>query len=234
VVLSKIAPRAKAMQSLSPDIEFVLHGQTLKLMPERSINWVEQDALLTADLHLGKEGTFRSAGIPLPQGPSHETLARLSRAIERSGSSRLVVLGDLFHGEQAIQAMTDSFGRWRKQHDWLVMDLITGSHDRWSGDLPGEWGIQVHTSPLQIEPFALRHEPEPVVGAYVLAGHIHPGIGLRESRTGDMLRLPCFHFSQRIGLLPAFGEFTGLGLMEVEPGEACFAVAENIVVQVPG
>ncbi len=216
------------------DVEHLLLGQTLRLMPERSAFWVEQDVLLAADLHLGKEGTFRSAGIPLPQGPSQETLARLSRAIERSGTGRLVVLGDLFHGDQAIQAMAGSFGRWRKHHGWLAMDLINGSHDRWSGELPGEWGIQVHTRPLQIEPFALRHEPEPLDGSYVLAGHIHPGIGLRESRIGDMLRLPCFHFSKSIGLLPAFGEFTGLGLMEVNPGEACFAVADNLVVQVPG
>ena len=46
--------------------------------------------------------------------------------------------------------------------------------------------------------------------------------------------LPCFYFSKSILLLPAFGEFAGLGLMEVEPGEACFAVVDNLVVQVPG
>ncbi|RZW19112.1 MAG: DEAD/DEAH box helicase, partial [Desulfobulbaceae bacterium] len=73
-------------------------GQTLQLMPERSVFWREKNILLAADLHLGKEGTFRSAGIPLPEGPSVETLDRLDQALARSGATRLVVLGDLFHG----------------------------------------------------------------------------------------------------------------------------------------
>ena len=221
------------MPTQSTDVHHLQCGQTLRLMPERCVFWVEQNIVLAADLHLGKEGTFCSAGIPVPQGPSLDTLARLTRAVDRSRASRLVVLGDLFHGDQAIAAMTGSFAGWRELHAGLVIDLITGSHDRWSGELPAGWDIGVHISPLQIGPFVLRHEPEPADGSYVLAGHLHPGIGLRESRTGDMLRLPCFLFGQRFGLLPAFGEFTGLGLMEVGPGEACFAVADGLVVQVP-
>ena len=42
-----------------------------------------------------------------------------------------------------------------------------------------------------------------------LCRRLRLGIVLRAA--GDRLRLPCFAFADRIGLLPAFGAFAGLG-----------------------
>jgi DNA ligase-associated metallophosphoesterase len=189
---------------------------------------------MAADLHLGKEGTFRSAGIPLPEGPSVETLNRLEQALHRTGAHRLVVLGDLFHGASSVDACAEVVAAWRHRRPGLDIELISGSHDRWSGDLPRSWRIEVHDEPWPLAPFMLRHYPAAeVAGDYWLAGHLHPGVLLREGRRGAALRLPCFNFDERGGILPAFGSFTGLARVEPAPAGHCYAIAGHEVMKVP-
>ncbi len=216
------------------DLIYEVCGQTLQLMPERSVFWREGKTLLAADLHLGKEGTFRSAGIPLPEGPSVETLDRLDQALARSRATRLVVLGDLFHGASAVDAFAEVMAVWRQRRPNLTIELIGGSHDRWSGDLPDSWCIEVYNEPHHLAPFALRHYPA-TDGAdqYWLAGHLHPGVLLKEGKRGAALRLPCFYFTEQGGILPAFGSFTGVTRVEPGPGSHCCAVAGHEVVEVP-
>ena len=79
--------------------------------------------------------------------------------------------------------------------------------------------------------FVLRHQPAPAEQGYTLAGHLHPGIVL----AGPGLfreRLPCFVVGENVAVLPAFGSFTGLGMITPEPGERVFVVAEGEVVPV--
>ena len=153
-------------------------GQTLRLLPERAVYWQEEDVLLAADLHLGKEATFRAAGIPLPEGPSGETLKRLAAVLRRTGAAKLIVLGDFFHGNKAIPAVTPLLEEWRHQHQHLVVELVVGSHDRWSGEIPEAWRIKAHRESLLYKPFTLRHYPKAVEDGYCLAGHLHPGYRL--------------------------------------------------------
>jgi DNA ligase-associated metallophosphoesterase len=208
-------------------------GQTLVLMPERCVFWQEKKTLMAADLHLGKEGTFRSAGIPLPEGPSVETLDRLEQAINRTGADRLVVLGDFFHGASAIEASTEVMTAWRNRCPELVIELIGASHDRWSGELPDRWQIEMHKEPRRMDPFVLRHYPaDNTSEGYWLAGHLHPGILLKEGKRGAPLRLPCFYFTEHGGILPAFGSFTGVTRVDPVPGSHCYAIAGNEVVRI--
>jgi len=55
--------------------------------------------LLVADLHLGKAATFRSQGIPVPEGSAQKDLARLALLVAATRARRLIVLGDLFHAK---------------------------------------------------------------------------------------------------------------------------------------
>jgi metallophosphoesterase superfamily enzyme len=66
---------------------------------------------------------------------------------------------------------------------------------------------------------------------YVLAGHVHPCVKVG-ARGFDSLRLPCFHFGARVGVVPAFGEFTGSHALPREPGDRVFAIAEQRVHEV--
>ena len=216
------------------DLLHWVHGQTLQLMPERCVFWQEKKMILAADLHLGKEGTFRSAGIPLPEGPSIETLNRLDRALRRTGATRLVILGDLFHGSNAVAACADMMTDWREHHSALVIELIGASHDRWSGALPEHWKIEVHDEPRFIQPFALYHYPAATDSEiYWIAGHLHPGVVLKEGRRGAVLRLPCFYFGERGAILPAFGSFTGVTKVDPDPASYCYAIVDQEVALVP-
>lgn len=209
-------------------------GQSLLLMSERCAFWREHKTLLAADLHLGKEGTFRSAGIPLPEGPSAETLERLDRALLRTGATRLIVLGDFFHGTNSVDAFRVVMDKWRKSLPDLTIELVAGSHDRWSGELPGDWKIKVHGEPYLIAPFSLRHYPvEKDPDGYWLAGHLHPGVTLREGKRGAALRLPCFSFGEHGAVLPAFGSFTGFTRVEPQAANHCFAIADHLVARIP-
>lgn len=61
--------------------------------------------------------------------------------------------------------------------------------------------------------------------AMALAGHVHPAVRLRDPATGGSLRLKCFHVSQSITILPAFGSFTGAKIVEPREGDRVLAIA---------
>jgi len=46
------------------------------------------------------------------------------------------------------------------------------------------------------------------------------------------LRLPCFFMGSKIGILPAFGVFTGLHVLHPEPEDRVFLIAEKNIVEV--
>ncbi len=47
------------------------------------------------------------------------------------------------------------------------------------------------------------------------------------------LRLPCFHFDPAVGVLPAFGPFTGLHVLQTGPQVQQFVVAGDVVQALP-
>ena len=58
-------------------------GESLVLLGERALYWPTRQALLIADLHLGKADVFRRAGIALPSGGTGEDLNRLQALLDR-------------------------------------------------------------------------------------------------------------------------------------------------------
>ena len=207
-------------------------GERLQLLPERAMFWPAQRTLFVADYHLGKAASFRSAGIPLPSGTTTENVERLERAISRTRSRRVVFLGDFLHSAAGRAPRTLArFAAWRDGRRGLELLLVRGNHDARAGDPPAEWGLEVADAGGRLGPFALNHEPGPVRGAYALAGHIHPAVRLHAC--GDAsIRLPCFWFGARYGVLPAFGAFTGSAVVLPRRGDQVFVIAEDEVVQV--
>jgi hypothetical protein len=49
-----------------------------------------------------------------------------------------------------------------------------------------------------------------------------------------MERLPCFHFGASVGILPAFGDFTGLAIVDAEEGDSVYAIADDTIIQIGG
>jgi DNA ligase-associated metallophosphoesterase len=207
-------------------------GETLVLLAERAVFWPSRKALFVADFHLGKAASFRRAGIPLPSGTTRENVERLERAIAKTGATRIVFLGDFLHSADGRAARTlERFAAWRAQRRAVELTLVRGNHDRKAGDPPAAWDMGCIEAGETLGPFVLNHEPGAARGGYALAGHIHPAVRL--SASGEKsLRLPCFWFGARYGVLPAFGAFTGSAEVLPRRGDQVFVIAEHEVLQV--
>lgn len=208
-------------------------GQTLHLLPERAAYWAEERILLVADAHFGKAATFRARGLPVPHGTTADNLARLDRLIAHSPVEHIVFLGDFLHAREANARPTiAALAQWRAGHTDIAMTLVRGNHDARAGDPPAELMIDVVDESWTVGPFSMRHHPGPCDRGYVLAGHLHPGYRLG-GRAGDGVRLPCFWFGceagSRVGVLPAFGAFTGTWIVDALPDDRVFVVAPDAV-----
>lgn len=208
-----------------------LAGEDVRLRSDPALYWPRRRTLYVADVHLGKAATFRAKAVPLPRGTTPENLRRLGAAVDAAGAERLVVLGDLLHAaEGTTERLVEAVAAWRRERDALEVVLVPGNHDRTAGPLPDALGIRVADGPVADGPFVCRHAPEPDDRGYVLAGHRHPAVVL-EGR-GDRLRLPCFHLTDAVATLPAFGEFTGGATVRPAPADRLYAVADDAVVPV--
>ncbi|HEX2210739.1 MAG TPA: ligase-associated DNA damage response endonuclease PdeM [Longimicrobium sp.] len=217
--------------SVDGDLEIELCGEALVLLPERAAYRPADRSLLVADPHFGKAAAFRAHGVPVPGGTTTETLARLARAVERTGAVSIIFLGDFLHAKAARAAKTlDALSAWRRAHPHLHLTLVRGNHDAHAGDPPEELGIRCVDGPLHARPFAYAHHPQPAPACYVLAGHVHPSVTLRGAGR-QRQRLACFHLGPSVGILPAFGEFTGTADVAVAPGDRVYVVAGGQVVE---
>ncbi len=210
-------------------------GERFTLSPLRLAYWARRRTLLVADLHLGKPAAFRHAGVPVPEECTSADLSRLSEALLQFPTDRLVMLGDLLHARTArAQQTIDTITRWRTGHAELDIVLVRGNHDAHAGDPPEEWGFRVADEPFA-EPddgvIAFAHYPEAAQhdrDRFVLAGHVHPAVRL--TRGSRSLRTPCFWFSGRFGVLPAFGSFTGTAVVTPSVHDQVFIVGDDAVV----
>jgi DNA ligase-associated metallophosphoesterase len=217
-------------------LDLTAGGAPLRLLPERCAYLPAHDLLLVADAHIGKAQSFRRLGVPVPSGTTAGTLARLDAALAATGAGHVVFLGDLLHAARGRTPGTEAaFSAWRERHPALVLTLVRGNHDRHAGDPPAAWRVQCVDAPWRLPApgaLALDHHPDPLPGAYVLAGHVHPAVVLG-GRAHQRLRLPCFHLGAAVGVLPAFGEFTGAHVVRRAPGERLAVVADGAVHLLP-
>ncbi len=219
-------------------------GARLVPLPERALWLPEAALLLVADAHIGKATSFRRLGVPVPEGTTGGTLARLDAALARCGAAGgpgesvrgIVFLGDLLHAARGrSEATMAAMAAWRERHADLALTLVRGNHDGHAGDPPAAWRVACVDEPWTppgLAGLALAHHPDAVPGRYVLAGHVHPAVVLG-GRAHQRLRLPCFHFGPAVGVLPAFGEFTGSHVLPRGPQDRVFACAADAVVALP-
>ena len=176
---------------MSGGISFSLLNQDLLLLPQKAIYWKQEKALIAADVHLGKVGHFRKAGIAVPRDMEQNDLAVLSDLIYEHQPEKIIFLGDFFHSD--MNADWDWFILWRSQFPGLEIRLIRGNHDIINDDHYHSLNVTLHHR-LLVGPFLMLHHPlneAQLKGAegYVFCGHIHPGVSL----TGR--RAPAYYFT---------------------------------------
>ncbi|MFO0860304.1 MAG: ligase-associated DNA damage response endonuclease PdeM [Phycisphaerales bacterium] len=220
-------------------LETHLRDVPIRLSAGRAAFLPRCGTLLVADLHLGRQHTWRAEGRPISDTTAaaslREPLDRLSRLIADCRPQRVRILGDLLHAPSGLTpAMIDSVASWRRSLD-VIIELIPGNHDRRADLILSAWGMQLR-EPVVIEPpFAFTHEPcsIPDHGAgplMVWCGHVHPLVVLRTR--GDALRLPCFCFGAETALLPAFSGMSAGATIRPEAGDRVFAVSDEGVFDV--
>ncbi|MGE0589319.1 MAG: ligase-associated DNA damage response endonuclease PdeM [Cyclobacteriaceae bacterium] len=206
-------------------VELELEGLSLILLPEKAIFVPAEKTLLLADLHLGKINHFRLAGIPLPNKANDENLERLIDLINKTRSERVIFLGDLFHSHYNYE--WESLGQVIAHFPNCEFHLVLGNHDIMSQLQYERHRIKV-CEELHMGPLLLTHELIENSNKYNLAGHVHPGVRLT-GRGKQSVMLPCFYFSKRQGLMPAFGSFTGLARVAIKREDRVFAIADGKV-----
>ncbi|RPD48929.1 ligase-associated DNA damage response endonuclease PdeM [Paracnuella aquatica] len=203
-------------------------GQTFWLHGHRAIFWEEQKALILSDLHFGKTGHFRKAGIAVPQQVYKEDLQRFVSLLQYFSPQQVIAVGDLFHSRKNLEL--DWFRRWRLDFPHLQFHLVRGNHDILQDQWYVEAEIQLWPEAMEIGPISFAHEwCSNTAQGFTFCGHIHPGIAFNGAGR-QSIKLPCFYFTPTHCILPAFSKFTGLALVHPKKGDQVFAIAENTVV----
>jgi len=217
-----------------PEDELVigLGGERVVALAERALYWPAEATLFVADAHFGKDATFRQARRWVPPGTTGHDLERLTRLIERHAVKRLVILGDAFHSEHVEEPATvEELLQWRARVPIETM-MVRGNHDRRVDAIAERLQFVMREEGTLLTPWSLHHHPSTSPVGYVLCGHVHPVV-LARGGARQRLRLPCFWADERRCILPAFGGFTGGGLVKPRRGDQVVVVAGDRVMMAP-
>jgi DNA ligase-associated metallophosphoesterase len=207
-----------------------IFNNTFLLCADRCIFWEEEKILILSDLHLGKTGHFRKAGIAIPQAVFKEDMQRLVTQLQSFKPREVIIIGDMFHSESNKEH--DFFLKWRQDFSSIPIHLVKGNHDI----LKKEWyalaDITIHTCELLIGDFVFVHDVVDCTvpdHGYIFSGHIHPAVTIR-GMGKQSLSFPCFYFGSRYAVLPAFSKFTGTFTIEPKAGENVFALVKQTII----
>lgn len=208
-------------------------GQRFRLMPERTMYWEERAVLCASDLHWGRESLLQQRGLAVPDTQLAGDMARLDRALRRSGATALWVLGDWFHHPDGLDAGTvERVTRWWEP--WssrLSLAAVLGNHDRGAEGLLASLGATVHRERLVVDGVGFVHDPSDPFPGFAWCGHLHPAVRL-PSRVGGV-KLPCFWVTATRAHLPAFSAMAAGVAVRPGRGDEVFAVTDTAVRRMP-
>jgi DNA ligase-associated metallophosphoesterase len=208
--------------------EIILMEETFYLLPQKALYRPVQKQLILSDIHLGKASHFRKGGIPMPLQSHLKDIDKIHFLLNTWKPETVLILGDLFHSEYNSEWL------WFKS---LLMEypdtqfvLVEGNHDILPSityAIPNLLKIGL----LEERNFIFSHHPLVESSKLNICGHVHPGLRI----TGiakQSVQLPCFYKSETLLILPAFGDLTGLKLLERDQTSDYFLVLGDRVTQV--
>lgn len=214
------------------EIEHHIGNTKITLLAGKAIFLEKKGVLVVSDIHLGKAAHFRKHGIPISKNIHENDLALLSQLLKATNAKQLLIIGDLFHSE--LNGEWILFKDFVDKHINVKMTLVAGNHDRYTKNHFKEI-LEVCDSQLLIQNILFTHEPLEINhiddSLYNICGHIHPAVVLRGNGRQRM-KLPCFYFGEKQGILPAFGKFTGAAIIEPKAHDNVYVVANDKVIKV--
>lgn len=210
-----------------PQVVHTVVGTDLVLLPQKAIYIPALRVLVIADLHLGKSMHFRKSGLPLPAQGNEKDYRVLDKLVRHYCPERVIFLGDLFHSDHNRE--WDRFIVWRRQYTSLEMLLVEGNHDIMHPHHYLYADITTAASVL-LGGILWTHEPsaEDPGYAYHIYGHIHPAVRL-SGAARQSVRVPCFIFGERFGIMPAFGKLTGLHVLYPSKTDSIYGITNDKV-----
>ncbi len=208
--------------------EINLRGNRFILGADKEMYWPEKKTLIISDVHLGKTKHFTNNGIQVPSLVNTNNYWRLSVLFDKYKADRVIFLGDLFHS--VYNEEWDKFKDYLANYPQIEWILVEGNHDILHPQHYKDAGLDV-VELLAENGLCFTHEPVDFKEGYNICGHLHPAVRMR-GKAAQSLRLPCFYFSEKRGILPAFGEFTGALTIKPEKEDQVFVIAEKKVIQV--
>ncbi len=123
------------------------------------------------------------------------------------------------------------FDAWRDVHHAVDLTLVKGNHDIMSDQVYSNFDIKTYKKYFLWERFLFTHKPadEDIIlnGCdYIFSGHVHPGVRL-QGKGKQSLSLPCFHFTEKQCIMPAFGEFTGKFIIKPNGKDRVYVIAKS-------
>ena len=201
--------------------------QTFELLPQGAVYWQEQKALLLADVHLGKVSHFRKNGYAIPAQIQFSFYQKMEQLLTAHNVEKIFFLGDLFHSDR--NAEWDRFVTWNQSLSQQTI-LVKGNHDILPTKVLEQSGLFVVTEWME-KNILLTHHPTDRSGLFNFSGHIHPGVRLQGAGR-QRLKVPCFFHQPNQMILPAFGDFTGLHLLQPKAGDRVYALTGDAVVEI--
>jgi DNA ligase-associated metallophosphoesterase len=209
-------------------IKHKIKDQTFWLSATRTIFWEEQQTLILSDLHFGKTGHFRKAGIAVPQSVYKEDLQRLLDLIQYFKPNKIIAVGDLFHSRVNLEL--NLFKRWRKDFLGLDFILVKGNHDILKDGWYEEAEIKVTDELLLGDVLFIHQHCETREDVFTFCGHIHPGV-IINGLGKQSLRFPCFYFTKTQCILPAYSKFTGMATINPSSSDNVYAIVQDSLIK---
>ena len=197
---------AKSLNLVEHLVEF--GGKKMVLTNAAALYIIDLQALVLADIHIGKATHFQKHGIAIPNTVLENDLSKLQILIHHFNPKQVIVVGDMFHAENNSEIQ--QFKDWKARFSNIKFILIKGNHDRYYHSIYKDLEVEVIQNELNIESLTFIHNLEHYKGeGCTISGHLHPGV-LVQAKARQRIKLPCFAMSKQHLILPAFSEFTGL------------------------
>ena len=174
---------------------------TFEIDPHGILIWSKFNTAIVSDLHLEKGSSYAKYGQYLPPHDSLETLINLEKILSNYKIKKIILLGDTFHDENALNRMnTEAQKKLQLLIDRYELILIEGNHDK-----NVLFDIPSHKTFL-LNGIEFIHEAT-ISDRIQISGHYHPSLSIKIN--GKRVTKKCILQTESKVILPSFGKFTG-------------------------
>lgn len=208
--------------------EWQYNSTLIHFLPQKLMHLPTHHTLVLADWHLGKIEHFRKNGAFVPAVTSVKEYHLIQAIINNLQLKRIILLGDLFHSE--LNKDWFDFVEFLQINYKIEFILTKGNHDILPPAFYELENLKV-VDFFQIDDIIFTHEKQKVDPHQLnVIGHHHPGIAIR-GRARQSYRLPCYYLENKVLIMPAFGEMTGLYMYKNSDQNIIFPILGNEIIE---